>query len=456
MHRDDRKIFAIIGAGPKGIAAAVKAKVLQEFGFMVDHVILIEKHCVGAHWTGNFGYTNGEMKLGTPPEKDVVFPIETDVGDDSVNAKIKQRLLHFSWNSFLIHTGRYIDWVDRGRETPRHRLWASYLQWVADQLGPHVTIVQAEVIKIDLTADRQHWELTLQTPQNHYLLEADRLMLTGPGQTQTDFVKKSDSDPLPPSTYDLTSFWKALKDNTFSKTNRLAIIGAGEQAASALFGLSTYSPHLRIDVISPRGFISSRAESFYENQMYSQPDANGWHDLSIADRMDFIKRTDLSVFSLHAINILRDQINHKIIPGRVTCLKHHGQTLSLNLTYNNQHFIRHYDQVILATGFDQITLLKSLLSPIALSMLVKALAAPLSKQSITAKIDRDLSVIGMKPYLHLPMLANLMQGPGFANLSCLGLLSDRVMTSFAYKQTKNSNQRIIYWRHDDEKSYSFC
>ena len=45
-------------------------------------------------------------------------------------------------------------------------------------------------------------------------------------------------------------------------------------------------------------------------------------------------------------------------------------------------------------------------------------------------IDVDLSVSGLEPPLHLPVMAGLAQGPGFPNLSCLGLLSDRVLRRY--------------------------
>ena len=32
--------------------------------------------------------------------------------------------------------------------------------------------------------------------------------------------------------------------------------------------------------------------------------------------------------------------------------------------------------------------------------------------------------------LHLPVLAGVAQGPGFPNLSCLGLLADRVLGAY--------------------------
>ena len=46
---------------------------------------------------------------------------------------------------------------------------------------------------------------------------------------------------------------------------------------------------------------------------------------------------------------------------------------------------------------------------------------------IATAIGPDLSVEGLRPRLHLPMMAAIRQGPGFPNLSCLGLLSDRIL-----------------------------
>ena len=42
-------------------------------------------------------------------------------------------------------------------------------------------------------------------------------------------------------------------------------------------------------------------------------------------------------------------------------------------------------------------------------------------------IGPDLNTLSVAPHIYLPMLAGLKQGPGFPNLSCLGLLSDRVL-----------------------------
>jgi len=53
-----------------------------------------------------------------------------------------------------------------------------------------------------------------------------------------------------------------------------------------------------------------------------------------------------------------------------------------------------------------------------------------AEAGLERRIDVDLSVAGLSPPLHLPVLAGLAQGPGFPNLSCLGLLSDRILRRY--------------------------
>jgi mycobactin lysine-N-oxygenase len=51
----------------------------------------------------------------------------------------------------------------------------------------------------------------------------------------------------------------------------------------------------------------------------------------------------------------------------------------------------------------------------------------LSGDALQEAIGDDLSVSGVTPKLFLPGLSGLTQGPGFPNLFCLGLLSDRIL-----------------------------
>jgi mycobactin lysine-N-oxygenase len=52
------------------------------------------------------------------------------------------------------------------------------------------------------------------------------------------------------------------------------------------------------------------------------------------------------------------------------------------------------------------------------------------RRVVDRSIAEDLSLNGFTPKLHLPMLAAIAQGPGFPNLSCLGLLADRILAAY--------------------------
>lgn len=436
MQQEQRKTLAVIGAGPKGLAVAVKAAVLAEFGLSVARVTLIERHQVAAHWSGDFGYTNGDLLLGTSPEKDVVFPINPSTYDASLSAAIQKRLLDFTWMSFLIATGEYSDWIDRGRPAPCHKTWASYLLWVFEQIKDQVTCIAAEVLSADQDGDQ--WTLSINSKQSSQpeTMVFDELMMTGPGQINAAFV--SDKTLKKPPVYDLEAFWSALKDHTFQTTGAIAIIGAGENAASILLALSKAAPDATIEVISPRGFIATRAENFYENQFYSQPERSGWNNLHPGDRREFMSRTDLGVFSVHAMTLLSEKRRHTIVPGRVIKLSSSAHGAVLSIDYGGDMSLRPYKSVIIASGFDQIMTMRSLLSERTITSIEAALGDKLTHETLSEQIDVSLAIADFTPTLYLPMLAGIKQGPGFANLSCLGSLSDRVLMRSLRRDTSVS------------------
>jgi mycobactin lysine-N-oxygenase len=65
--------LVVVGAGPKGIAIAAKARALEAAGLDVPRVVLVDRGAVAGNWTGRQGYTSGLLPLGTPAEKDVGF-----------------------------------------------------------------------------------------------------------------------------------------------------------------------------------------------------------------------------------------------------------------------------------------------------------------------------------------------------------------------------------------------
>ena len=51
-------VLAVIGAGPKGIALAAKAKALADLQLGTATIHIIESHSIAANWIGTAGYTD--------------------------------------------------------------------------------------------------------------------------------------------------------------------------------------------------------------------------------------------------------------------------------------------------------------------------------------------------------------------------------------------------------------
>lgn len=417
----------VIGAGPKAMAIAAKNAVLAELGFRVPEIHVIERKEIGANWTGNSGFTNGRLTLGTSPEKDVGFPYQSDTWGSDTDARVNRRMKDFSWASFLVDRGEYSDWVDRNRPAPEHRHWAEYLQWVYARVGERVFCHGGEVSRLSLVDDRWHVEFRTRSGEVKSL-EGDGLVVTGPGK-----VKLGDSLPVHDRLLTVESFWRRYESFRDASSKRVAVIGSGENAAAIALALTqTGHETLSIDIVSPSGMAFSRGESFRENRVYSNAEVGHWKDLSVADRKQFIYRTDRGVFSQHAQRVLDHAHNVDIVPGRMAGVTaKSGGRLGLVREYDGNRSESEYDFVVVATGADQLAFLRGLLDPKSeREVCARAAIEGFEEPRIEEKIDESLALAALTPRLHLPMLSGVSQGPGFANLSCLGRLSDRILRPY--------------------------
>lgn len=148
--------LAVIGAGPKGIAVAAKAAELRAMGAAAPEVVVIDRAGVAANWQAVGGWTDGQHRLGTSPEKDVGFPYRSSLVPRR-NAELDERMMRHSWQSYLVDIGQFAEWIDRGRPAPTHRRWSQYLNWVADNIG--MSLITGEVTRIGLGDDQNSWTL---------------------------------------------------------------------------------------------------------------------------------------------------------------------------------------------------------------------------------------------------------------------------------------------------------
>ena len=403
--------LVVVGGGPKGIAIAAKARAVAAAGLPAPQVVLVERGAVAGNWSGRQGYTSGLLPLGTPAEKDVGFPYADSWG--SASPAVTAAMAGFSWQRHLMAHGVYADWVDRGRLRPTHRQWSRYLREVAEKVAAEVIV--GEVVGVEAVGGR--WRLALEQGE---VVWADGVVFTGagppigvPGQPQEH-----------PRVFDGRSYWLAERASQTQVAQSVCVIGNGETAASIVISLLAKS-HKRstVDVMTSRGVLYSRGESYEENRFYSDP--GDWPQLAEAHRREFLERTDRGVFSPQAEAILNASHGLRTLAGRAVQIEAGQQQVVVTIEYGRERERVAYDLVVVAIGF-QARWFEGLLGGQARGRLDSALAGV----ELERRIDVDLSVAGLSPPLHLPMVAGLAQGPGFPNLSCLGLLSDRILRRY--------------------------
>jgi mycobactin lysine-N-oxygenase len=246
-------------------------------------------------------------------------------------------------------------------------------------------------------------------------------MVTGPGQAERSIL------PGNPRVLSIAQFWHHAAQHDRINAERVAVIGGGETAASMLNELFRHRVST-ITVISPQVTLFTRGESFFENALFSDP--TGWSALTQVERRDALARTDRGVFSARVQDSLLadDRIRH--LRGRVAhAVGRDGRirlTLSTNRGGEHVETVHGFDLVIDGSGADPLWF-ADLFSQDALDLLELGLGGPLTGERLQESIGHDLAVTGIAPKLFLPNLSGLTQGPGFPNLSCLGLLSDRVL-----------------------------
>ena len=423
---DEADRIVVLGAGAKAVALSAKAAVLRELGHPVPGILAVEPARVASAWTSAGGMTSGELVLGTPPEKDVGFPYLSArawPGSPAVDVEMSRR---FSWTSYLIRLGAYAEFIDRGRPGPRHRDWGDYLTWVCGESA--MQVMRGAVTGIDLGS---RWKIQVTSDDGtSMVIGASGLVITGHGNVlarpASDLRDRHSAPDTGDSCLTVADFWHRAGADLLPDAGRIIVVGAGEAAAGIVEHLLRRGKH-EVAVVCPGYAIFSRGESFYENEMYSNP--GRWHEFPLQVRRDFIGRTDRGVFSGQALTALAGLDRVEIIGGRAVDVRDCGTCAEVTVDRLSEKVQHRADLVIDAGSRDAAWFLR-LLSESVIAQLTEALDGQVSERGLCEAVAHDLSIRGLAPRMHVPNLAGLMQGPGFPGLSCLGLMSDRILGSY--------------------------
>jgi mycobactin lysine-N-oxygenase len=412
----------IVGAGAKAAAIAAKIDAVNRLGLAELTMTAVEKTTPAASWLGRNGMTSGEEPLAIPPIKDVGFPYRSPRQFGAAGAEIDAALLPVSWQRYAIEQGLWAPWINSGSPPVRHKDYGEYLGWVLSRATAGVTILAGRAVAVGLGGDRDRWEVELDDGRR---LAGGALVLTGPG------VHRSfPHDPAAePRVFHCDSRREEFARIPEDEEAGIAIVGGGESALSALVFLRAFRPRARIAVYTPL-LPLSRGESFLENRVFADPDDVGWSGLDLESRRDFIKHCDRGVFDLTVLGRIADDRHCSFVTGRAVHVTAAASGNGVELEYETPEGIASaaHDYVVNCTGFDLLAQLRGLFAePVRAEL--EARVGPVWDRPPGAELrfGRALELAGMEPRLHIPGLAGLSQGPGFANLGSLGLLANRVI-----------------------------
>lgn len=416
--------LVVIGAGAKAAAIAAKVHAVNELGLQPVRLTIVEATEVAATWSGVNGYTSGSEFLALTPAKDVGFPYQSveELGD--AGFAIDEAVMSFAWHRYLIGKRGYARWIDAGSPPVQHREYGRYLTWVLSQAVSGITHVSGRALEIDRDPEGEGWSVQIQTESGRIRLGSPALVLTGPGIHRDLSHDPETTDRI----FHCDSRRPELARIPADRRSDIAIVGGGESALASVLFLLGYRPDARLTVYTPT-LPMSRGESFLENRAFSTPDVVAWDRLGLQTRREFVKQCDRGVFGPDGLHSIAYDERVQFVTGRVVHLAATGGGQRVRVEYDGTQGpgCAEHDYVVNCIGFDLLEQLRALLSPGARE-LVEEQAGPLwSAPGPDPVFGRHLELGGVSPRLHIPGLAGVSQGPGFANLGCLGLLANRVL-----------------------------
>jgi mycobactin lysine-N-oxygenase len=424
----------VVGAGAKAAGISAKVHIANSLGLARISMLVIEGTEVAASWKGRNGMTSGEEPLAVTPIKDIGFPYQSHIEFGEAGEAIDAALAQFTWQQHMISTRRYARWVDAGSPQVRHRDYGEYLTWVLSRASEGVEHLAARVTQVRLDEEDERWLVEAETAGGKEVHGGGALVLTGPGIHR--------AFPHEPAVAERVFHCDSRRDE-FARIPEgeqcdVAIVGGGESALSATMFLRGMRPDCRYTIYTPM-LPMSRGESFLENRVFSNPDTVEWESLDQQTRRDFVKHSDRGVFDPPSLAAIAYDERCRFVTGRVTDVgaAAGGEGVRLEFEAPEGAGSREHDFVANCTGFDLLAQLRTLF-PAAAREQIERGCGPIWDQPAGSEvpIGRNLELKGMRPWLHIPGLAGLSQGPGFANLGALGLLSNRVLQPLMVANTE--------------------
>lgn len=425
----------VVGAGAKAAGIAVKVHAINALGLGPISLTIVEGTEAAASWLGRNGMTSGEEPLAVTPIKDVGFPYRSFEAFGEHGEAIDELAMGFSWQRYMVGKRRYARWIDAGSPSVRHRDYGEYLTWVLARANEGIAHVHGRVAEVSLDERRERWLVEVEEAGGRSRHDAGALVLTGPGIHRAFPHEPSVASRL----FHCDSRREEFAELPAERRCDVAVVGGGESALSCTMFLRGFRPLARCTIYTPM-LPMSRGESFLENRVFSDPDEVEWEALDQRTRRDFVKHSDRGVFDPPSLAAIAYDDRCRFATGRVTDVGE-GESGAVRVEYESPEgpSSAEHDFVVNCTGFDLLAQLRTLFPDRVRTEIEERVGKLWDTPAGTeVPIGRSLELRGMAPRLHIPGLAGLSQGPGFANLGALGLLANRVLAPLVDKRVDSS------------------
>jgi mycobactin lysine-N-oxygenase len=431
----------IVGAGAKAAGIATKVHALNTLGLGPLSLKIVEGTEVAASWLGLNGATSGEEPLAVTPIKDVGFPYQSHYEFGEAGEAIDAAMMQFTWQQYLIGKRRYARWIDAGSPQVRHRNYGEYLTWVLSRATEGIDLMRGRVTRVALDEQGERWEVDVEGESASSRHTCGALVLTGPG-----IHRAFPHEPaVAPRVFHCDSKRSEFAQLPAEESCDIAVVGGGESALSCVMFLRGFRPRSHYTIYTPM-LPMSRGESFLENRVFSRPEDVEWESLDLETRRDFIKHSDRGVFDPPSLEAIGYDDRVKFVTGRVTDVAAGEREDRVRVEYESPEGVvgGEHDYVVNCTGFDLLAQLRALF-PDEVRGEIERRVGPIWEAPAKGgvPIGRFLELKGMTPRLHIPGLAGLSQGPGFANLGAIGLLSNRVLQPLVLEREQPAAETSI-------------
>lgn len=353
-----------VGFGPSNLALAIA---LQERGQALGEldVVFLDKQA-DYRWHGNTLVTQSELQISFL--KDLVT--------------LRNPTSPYSFVNYLKAHGRLVDFINLGTFYPCRMEYNDYLRWVAGQFTEQSRYGE-EVLAIEPVLHDQQVEalrVISRDRQGQERVRTTRSVVVSAGGTPRipDAFKalKGDARVFHHSHY-LERM--AQQPCVNGQPMNIAIIGGGQSAAEAFIDLNDSFPSVQVDMILRGSALKPADDSPFVNEVFSPQFTDLVFQQAHSERERLINEYHNTNYSVVDVDLI-ERIYGIFYRQKVSGIERHafrtlttvesaratdaGVELALRNTASGELTVRHYDAVVLATGYER-QMHRQLLAPLA-------------------------------------------------------------------------------------------